>query len=66
MSNKSADIVGSMFTKIELASKQLGTTLPSAYMSLSFLALLVIPELKVSDKVGLFDAREFKPVSLFA
>ena len=34
------------------------------FMTLSFMALLVIPELKLSDR-GLFDGREFKHVSLF-
>ena len=33
-------------------------------MTLSFMALLVIPELKMSDQ-GLFDGKEFKFVSLF-
>jgi adenine deaminase len=34
------------------------------FMTLSFMALLVIPELKLSDS-GLFDGREFKHVALF-
>jgi adenine deaminase len=33
-------------------------------MTLSFMALLVIPELKISDK-GLFDGLTFKHVPLF-
>jgi adenine deaminase len=33
-------------------------------MTLSFMALLVIPALKISDK-GLFDAQTFKPTTLF-
>jgi adenine deaminase len=35
------------------------------FMTLSFMALLVIPELKLSDK-GLFDGREFRFTNLFA
>ncbi len=38
--------------------KRWGTTLPAPFMSLSFLALLVIPELKLSDR-GLFDGKRF-------
>jgi adenine deaminase len=34
-------------------------------MTLSFMALLVIPELKISDK-GLFDGKRFEFISLFA
>jgi len=53
--------------KYELLDKKIktwGSTLQSPYMTLSFLALLVIPELKLSDK-GLFDGNEFKFTSLF-
>lgn len=53
--------------KYELLDKKIktwGCTLHSPYMTLSFLALLVIPELKLSDK-GLFDGNEFKFTSLF-
>ncbi|WAC12843.1 adenine deaminase [Dyadobacter pollutisoli] len=46
------------FVKDELMS-----TLQSPYMTLSFMALLVIPSLKLSDK-GLFDGKNFKFVSL--
>ncbi len=53
--------------KYELLDKKIktwGCSLQSPYMTLSFLALLVIPELKLSDK-GLFDVNEFKFTSLF-
>jgi len=42
----------------------LGSPLEAPFMTLSFLALLVIPKLKLSDKVGLFDGEHFEPVSL--
>lgn len=51
----------------ELIDKKVKTwkcTLQSPYMTLSFLALLVIPELKLSDK-GLFDGNSFKFTSVF-
>jgi adenine deaminase len=44
--------------------KALGCSLAAPYMTLSFLALLVIPELKLSDK-GLFDGNIFQFVDLF-
>jgi adenine deaminase len=49
----------------EVAKARLGSTLPAPFMTLSFLALLVIPKLKLSDK-GLFDGESFTFVeSLF-
>ncbi|WP_207421042.1 adenine deaminase [Desertivirga brevis] len=47
------------YKRIDKAAKSLGSTLGSPFMSLSFMALLVIPELKLSDK-GLFDGGDFK------
>lgn len=44
--------------------KQLGCTLTAPFMTLSFMALLVIPQLKLSDK-GLFDGKEFKFIQVF-
>ncbi|WP_036878369.1 adenine deaminase [Xylanibacter oryzae] len=43
---------------------KLGCLYKAPFMTLSFLALLVIPELKLSDK-GLFDSKEMKFISLF-
>ena len=42
----------------------MGSTLKDPFMTLSFLALPVIPELKLTD-MGLIDVKKFKPVSLF-
>ena len=42
--------------------KTLGTKLKSPFMTLSFMALLVIPKLKLSDK-GLFNGEDFHFVS---
>jgi adenine deaminase len=44
-------------------AKEMGSTLRAPYMSLSFMALLVIPSLKLSDK-GLFDGTSFQFTSL--
>jgi adenine deaminase len=46
------------------ASESLGCTLPDPFMTLSFLSLPVIPELKLTDK-GLVDVTQFKIVPLF-
>lgn len=56
--------VGHNYSKIDALSKQMGSTLVSPFMTLSFMALLVIPELKLSDK-GLFDGTQFKFQDLF-
>jgi len=42
-----------------MAKEELGSTLASPFMTLSFMALLVIPHLKLSDK-GLFDGDKFE------
>lgn len=44
--------------------EELGARLEAPFMALSFMALLVIPELKLSDK-GLFDGKAFGFVPLF-
>ena len=47
-----------------IAARDLGGTLPDPLMTMSFLALAVIPELKITD-LGLVDVGAFKPVPLF-
>jgi len=64
MSTEPADVVAEKYKHIDEKAKKLGTKLKAPFMTLSFLALLVIPELKISDK-GLFDANKFEFVSLF-
>lgn len=56
--------VAKAYTAIDLMAKDMGSTLQSPFMTLSFMALLVIPDLKLSDK-GLFDGKEFKFVDVF-
>lgn len=50
--------VADAYTLIDQQAKALGSTLGSPFMSLSFMALLVIPNIKLSDK-GLFDGENF-------
>jgi adenine deaminase len=49
---------------LHAATKALGCRLPDPFMTLSFLSLPVIPELKITDK-GLVDVNQFKIVPLF-
>ena len=51
--------VAKAYTDIDQMAKSLGSSLSAPYMTLSFMALLVIPHLKLSDK-GLFDGDEFR------
>lgn len=50
--------VAAAYSKIDQLSKEMGSTLGSPYMTLSFMGLLVIPHLKLSD-LGLFDGDSF-------
>jgi len=58
MSNADGYQVANEYAAIDQFAKKLGTTLQAPFMTLSFMALLVIPELKLSDK-GLFDGNIF-------
>ncbi|MCS3796654.1 adenine deaminase [Niastella sp. OAS944] len=51
--------VANSYTAIDAMAKSLGTTLSAPFMTLSFMALLVIPHLKLSD-LGLFDGDSFQ------
>jgi len=63
MTNEDGYIVADKYTAIDKLAKELGTELHAPFMSLSFMALLVIPHLKLSDK-GLFDGSKFEFVDL--
>ncbi len=59
MSIGDANSVADAYTQIDKKAKELGTTLKAPFMTLSFMALLVIPALKLSDK-GLFNGNKFE------
>ena len=63
MSNLSAEEIGKAYAALDAMAKKMGSKLRAPYMSLSFMALLVIPSLKLSDK-GLFDGTSFQFASL--
>lgn len=59
MSDQNAETIGKRYAELDKMAKALGSTLNAPYMSLSFMALLVIPALKLSDK-GLFNGGKFE------
>ena len=58
MSDQSGPDVAAAYAAVDALAKQLGSPLGAPFMTLSFMALLVIPSLKLSDK-GLFDGQQF-------
>lgn len=65
MSLERCETVGSLYAEVDAEAKALGCTLHAPFMTLSFMALLVIPSLKLSD-LGLFDGSAFKFVDVQA
>lgn len=60
MSHEDGYKIAAAYTAIDkMVKEKLGSTLTAPFMTLSFMALLVIPHLKLSDK-GLFDGDEFR------
>jgi adenine deaminase len=64
MTDKPLDEVASIYKLLSKTVKSAGCKLSAPFMTLSFMALLVIPELKISDR-GLFDSNNFCHVPLF-
>ncbi|MDD3860611.1 MAG: adenine deaminase [Bacteroidales bacterium] len=64
MTQEPAEHVANIYEKLNHVIKSNGSILTAPFMTLSFMALLVIPKLKIGDK-GLFDVTEFKFTSLF-
>ncbi|MDI9255910.1 adenine deaminase [Flavobacterium sedimenticola] len=63
MSDQNGWEAGRWYQEIDAMAKDLGSTLKAPFMTLSFMALLVIPDLKLSDK-GLFSGNSFSFVDL--
>lgn len=64
MSEKDGYFVADRYKKLDMMAKSLVSNLMAPYMTLSFMALLVIPSLKLSDK-GMFDGSKFSYTELF-
>ena len=65
MTDKNGEEIAQSYKELNQLARHLGSELKAPFMTLSFMALLVIPELKISDK-GLFDVNNFSYTSLFA
>jgi len=65
MANANGYWVARQYSNLDKKAKSLGTMLSAPFMTLSFMALLVIPHLKLSDK-GLFDGDKFEFTTLFS
>ncbi len=64
MSDERAETVAAKAEKLVEAMRAMGCRLNNAYMQHSLLALVVIPELRISD-VGIIDVTKFEKVDLF-
>jgi len=63
MSDRGGRWVAGRYTELDRSAKKLGSKLDAPFMTLSFMALLVIPDLKLSDR-GLFSAAQWGFVPL--
>jgi adenine deaminase len=64
MSNESIEAIAEKYLILSGFAKYLGTPLSAPFMTLAFMSLLVIPELKLGDK-GLFDGTKFEFTSVY-
>ena len=64
LSDKSAEDVQYNISKLEEAAQKIGCKIDDPFMSMAFLSLSVIPELKITDK-GLIDVNSFEVTDLF-
>lgn len=64
MSDRSGSEVAALYHNLNMKAAELGSTLRAPFMTMAFMALLVIPALKLGDK-GLFDAAKFEFTDLF-
>jgi len=64
MSDLPVTAMASRYEKLSETARSLGSKLDAPFMTLSFMALLVIPKLKISDR-GLFDGLAFRHIPLF-
>lgn len=64
MSNKDGHAIAEKYNLMKQKAHEFGSTLKAPFMTLSFMSLLVIPELKLGDK-GLFDVNKFEFTSVY-
>ncbi len=63
MSNENFELVSEAYEAISKKTSEIGCSLKAPFMTMAFMALLVIPKLKIGDK-GLFDVEKFQLTSL--
>lgn len=63
MSDAEGSKIAKQYEEVDAMAKELGSTLRAPFMTVAFMSLLVIPELKLGDK-GLFDGKNFRFVEL--
>ena len=64
MSDRPAEEVQETIKELDTAAKKIGCSIDEPFMSMAFLSLSVIPELKITDK-GLIDVNKFEVTNLF-
>lgn len=63
LSDQTGSDIAQLYEEVDAYAKELGATLRAPFMTIAFMSLLVIPEIKLGDK-GLFDGRSFQFISL--
>ncbi len=63
ISELEGNVIAEKYEEVDAMAKELGSTLHAPFMTVAFMSLLVIPELKLGDK-GLFDSKNFEFVKL--
>jgi adenine deaminase len=64
MSEAPLDVVRRDYDALIAAARELGSAMPDPFMAMSFMALEVIPKLKLTD-LGLVDVEKFEIIDLF-
>ncbi len=64
MTTRSCEEIAEDYDRLNHLVSKMGCKMKAPFMTLSFMALLVIPDLKIGDR-GLFDVKKFKQVPLF-
>jgi adenine deaminase len=64
MTDEPIETVASKYERLQDAARKLGSKTENPFLQLSFLALPVVPELKLTDK-GLVDSKAFRIIPLF-
>jgi adenine deaminase len=64
MTTRSCEAIAADYDSLNKLTGTMGCSMKAPFMTLSFMALLVIPDLKIGDQ-GLFDVKKFEKVSLF-